>query len=120
MKNIIMLAVLIGLILIYKIIDKPLWKVTSYCSCELCCDKYADGVTASGKKVKYGMVANNWLAFGTNVSIRGLGVFTVEDRGSKKYFGTKLEKRKAIDVYVPSHKEAKEIGVKYLNVEVIK
>ena len=120
MKQVIMLLSIAILILTYKIIDKPLWKVTSYCSCSICTGKYSDGVTASGKKVKYGMVANNWLPFGTKVSIRGLGVFKIEDRGSEKYFGTKQERRKAIDIYLPSHKEAKEFGVKYLNVEVLK
>ncbi len=84
----------------------------------VCCGKYSDGITASGKKVKVGMVANNWLDFGTKVFIKGLGEFTVEDRGSRKYFGTKEEKRKAIDVYFDSHKEAKEFGVKFLKVEV--
>jgi len=97
-----------------------LWKISGYCSCSVCCGRFSDGITASGKKVKVGMVANNWLPFGTKVFIEGLGEFTVEDRGSKKYFGTKKEKRKCIDVYFDSHKEAKELGVKFLKVEVIK
>ncbi len=84
----------------------------------VCCGKWSDGITASGKKVKVGMVANNWLPFGTKVFIKGLGEFTVEDRGNKKYFGTKEEKRQCIDVYMDSHKEAKEFGVKFLKVEV--
>ncbi len=100
--------------------DNNLWKISGYCQCSKCTYPYNDGITASGKKVKVGMVANNWLPFGTKVFIKGLGEFTVEDRGSKKYFGTKKEKRQCIDVYMDSHKEAKEFGVKFLKVEVIK
>ncbi len=100
-------------------VKTSIWKVTSYCQCPKCCGKFSDGITASGKKVKVGMVANNWLPFGTKVFIKGLGEFTVEDRGNKKYFGTKEEKRKTIDVYFNSHKEAKEFGVKFLKVKVL-
>jgi len=99
---------------------KDLWKVTAYCACKICCLKYANGITASGKKVKVGIVANNWLKFATKVNIEGLGGFIVEDRGSIAYFGTKEERRKAIDIYFDKHEEAKEFGVQYLKVEVIR
>ena len=100
------------------VVKTSIYKISAYCSCFRCTYPYNDGITASGKKVKVGMVANNWLDFGTKVFIEGLGEFTVEDRGSKKYFGTKEEKRQCIDVYMDSHKEAKEFGVKFLKVEV--
>jgi 3D (Asp-Asp-Asp) domain-containing protein len=121
MKIIIYILILSSLViskLAYS--DNELWKITAYCACEKCCGIYADGITASGKKVSKGIVANNWLEFGTKVKIKGLGNFIVEDRGSKRYFGTKQEKRKAIDVYFNSHEKAKEFGVKYLKVKIIK
>lgn len=102
------------------IINENIWRVSGYCSCKICCKQYANGITASGKKVKVGIVANNWLKFGTKVNIEGLGGLIVEDRGSIAYFGTKAERRKAIDIYFDKHEEAKEFGVQYLEVEVRK
>ena len=122
MKHLI-LTILIILALGYLYNNNPtkdLWRITAYCACKKCCGKYADGITASGKKVKVGFVANNWLPFGTKVKIEGLGIYIVEDRGSKKYFGTKEEKRKALDIYFEEHEEAKRFGVKYLKVEILK
>ena len=102
----------------FKYESNKLWKITAYCSCEKCCGIFADGITASGKRVFKGIVANNWLEFGTKVEIEGLGIYIVEDRGSKKYFGTKQERRKAIDIYFDTHEEAKRFGVKYLRVKI--
>ena len=95
------------------------WRVTAYCSCEKCCGRFSDGYFASGKLCYVGAVANNWLPFGTKVVIDGI-TYVVEDRGSKKYFGTKKEKRKAIDIYFEDHQEAKNFGVQYLKVKVVK
>lgn len=97
-----------------------LWKITAYCSCKICCGIYADKITASGESVRLGIIANNWLEFGSRVKIEGLGIYTVKDRGSEKYFGTKKEKRKAIDVYFNTHKEAEDFGVKYLRVKILR
>ena len=58
--------------------------------------KYGN-VTATGKILKDGMIANNHLDFGTNVYIEGEGLKVVEDRGSYKYFS----KLGACDVFVP-------------------
>jgi 3D (Asp-Asp-Asp) domain-containing protein len=94
------------------------WKITSYCACQKCCGK-TDAITASGKKAQYGMVACNWLPFGTKVKVEGLGVFTVQDRGAKSQFGSKTNHIKHIDVYLPTHKQALQFGVKWLEVEVL-
>ena len=94
------------------------WKITAYDACIKCCGK-VDGITASGKKAKYGYVACNWLPFGTKVRIKGLGVFIVMDRGAKSQFGSKKNHIKHLDVYLPTHKEALKFGVKWLDVEVI-
>lgn len=90
------------------------WVATAYCSCEKCCGK-SDGITASGVKAHDGTVACNWLPFGTNLLIDGK-LYTVEDRGSKKHFGTKDEQRKRVDIWFPSHKQALKYGRKVVNV----
>jgi 3D (Asp-Asp-Asp) domain-containing protein len=99
-------------------IADDLWLVTGYCSCKICCGKNAKGITASGKAVKEGFVACNWLPFGTKVKIQGK-VYIVEDRGSIKYFGTKKQKVKHIDIYFKTHQEAKQWGKKWLEVEIL-
>lgn len=58
--------------------------------------KYGN-ITATGKTLQNGMIANNHLVFGTNVYIEGEGMKVVEDRGSLKYFSTVA----ACDVFVP-------------------
>lgn len=58
--------------------------------------KYGN-ITATGKTLQNGMIANNYLDFGTNVYIEGEGMKVVEDRGNSKYFSTVA----ACDVFVP-------------------
>ena len=58
--------------------------------------KYGN-ITAKGKTLQNGMIANNHLDFGTNVYIEGEGMKVVEDRGNSKYFSTVT----ACDVFVP-------------------
>jgi hypothetical protein len=58
--------------------------------------KYGN-ITATGKTLQNGMIANNHLDFGTNVYIEGEGMKVVEDRGNSKYFSTVA----ACDVFVP-------------------
>jgi 3D (Asp-Asp-Asp) domain-containing protein len=88
-----------------------MWKITAYCSCPICCGKWADGITASGKKATWGMCAAD-LPFGTMVEIKGIGTFTVEDRGG-------AIKGNRIDIWFPSHQEALEFGVKYCEVSIL-
>ena len=57
-------------------------------------------MTASGKKLADGMVANNQLPFGTKIYVEGYGLKTVEDRGSSKYFTDETK----IDIFVPRQK----------------
>ena len=100
---------------------QELYRVTAYCACKICCGKYSDGRFADGTSVvgwDNRAVANNWLEFGTAVSINGKE-YIVKDRGSKKYFGSKEDRRLALDVYKSSHQEAKEFGVQYLLVKVL-
>ena len=73
-------------------------------------------ITASGKKVIGGIIANNMLPFGTKIRIPklyGNKIFTVEDR---------MHKRKGkyhVDIWFPEYIQAKEFGAKLEYVEVL-
>jgi len=73
-------------------------------------------ITASGKWVREGIIANNLLPFGTKVrmpEIYGNKVFVVEDR---------MHQRKGyyhIDIWFPSYQEAINFGAKRTNVEIL-
>jgi 3D (Asp-Asp-Asp) domain-containing protein len=97
---------------------EELFKVTAYCSCEKCCGKYADGITASGKPAQKGYCACNWLPFGSEIEIEGLGTYKVMDRGAKSLFGDKNNHIRHIDIWFPEHKKAKQFGVKWLKVKI--
>ncbi|RKY12675.1 MAG: hypothetical protein DRP65_00520 [Planctomycetota bacterium] len=89
-------------------------KVTAYCPCGRCCGRFADGVTASGHKIKAGdrlCAADKQVPFGTAVIVPGYNnsmPALVLDRGGA-IRGDRL------DVLFDTHAEAKEWGVKTLN-----
>jgi len=74
-------------------------------------------ITANGTYVHDGVVANNGLPFGTEIRIPDLygdKVFLVEDR---------MHWRKSnyqFDIWFPTYEQAKNFGVKYAYVEVLK
>ena len=105
--------------IIAEVKKKELWLITAYCSCKRCCGK-SDGITASGKKVRFGYIALNWLPFYTKVEIEGLGIFTVMDRGAKSLFGSKKNPIEHIDIYLTTHKEALKFGKQYRKVKILK
>ena len=88
------------------------YKITAYCPCSKCCGK-ATGRTASGTKATPGrtVAASGKYAFGTKLNIGG-HIYTVEDRGGA-ITGYK------IDIFVGSHAEALQWGVRYLPVSVV-
>jgi 3D (Asp-Asp-Asp) domain-containing protein len=94
-------------------------QVTAYCPCKICCGAQAHGVTASGHRINYAggkFVAadTDLLPFGTMLSIPGYHngkPVEVIDRGGDI-------KGRHIDVFFPTHKQAKEWGVRYVNVAV--
>jgi 3D (Asp-Asp-Asp) domain-containing protein len=72
-------------------------------------------ITASGTNVRDGVVACNFLRFGTRVrfpQLYGNKVFVVEDRMA-------LRNSHKIDIWFPSKEEAKQFGVKVVKVEVL-
>ncbi|MCD6549949.1 3D domain-containing protein [bacterium] len=73
-------------------------------------------VTASGKYVRDGVVANNLLPFGTEIKIPELfgdKIFVVEDRMhyKKGYYH--------IDIWFPSKQEAQKFGAKRTYIEIL-
>jgi len=73
-------------------------------------------ITAAGTQVRDGIIANNYLPFGTKVRIPELygdKVFIVEDRMSWK------KGNYQIDIWFPSYWEAKEFGAKRTFIEVL-
>lgn len=72
-------------------------------------------ITASGSNVRTGVVAANWLPFGTKIKIPelfGEKVFTVEDR---------MHKRNAdkMDIWFPTTEEALRFGTQVTRVEIL-
>jgi len=73
-------------------------------------------ITASGKTTKDGIIANNYLPFGTKIKIPelyGEKVFIVEDRMSWR------KGNYHFDVWFPSYQEAKNFGVKRAVIEIL-
>lgn len=74
-------------------------------------------ITASNKEVYDGLIATNFLAFGTKIRIPeifGDKIFTVDDRMHRRF-----NKSKRIDVWFPTLLAAKKFGVKSLQIEVL-
>ena len=72
-------------------------------------------ITASGSNVRTGVVAANWLPFGTKIRIPelfGEKIFTVEDR---------MHRRNAdkMDVWFPTTEEALRFGTQVTRVEIL-
>jgi 3D (Asp-Asp-Asp) domain-containing protein len=93
--------------------------VTAYCPCAKCCGKYADGITASGKPVTanggFFVAADpKVLPMHTKLSVPGYfqaAPVPVYDTGGKI-------KGNRLDVFFPTHAEAKAWGARWLDVVV--
>lgn len=92
---------------------KKTMNISAYCPCELCCGKYADGVTATGKNAytKGVAVDPNVIPLGTKIYIPGYGTVVADDVGGA-IKGDKL------DVRFPTHREALEWGRKHKEVTI--
>ncbi len=72
-------------------------------------------VTAAGTKTRRGVVATNFLPFGTRIRIPEIGgsrIFVVEDRMSRRY-------RNHVDVWVPKVSEARKIGRRRVTIVIL-
>lgn len=86
------------------------FKLTAYCTCSICCGKWAGGGTASGAAPTPGRtVAMAGVPFGTKLSING-HIYTVEDRGTA--YGH-------VDILTGSHSQALQFGMKYADVYLV-
>ena len=86
------------------------FKLTAYCTCSICCGKWAGGGTASGAAPTPGRtVAMAGVPFGTKLSING-HIYTVEDRGTA--YGH-------VDILMASHSQALQFGLKYADVYLV-
>jgi len=100
-------------------------RVTAYCPCSKCCGKWADGITASGHKIRPGdkfVAAPKSIPFGTLVIVPGYAQgrpVPVLDRGSS------ITENK-LDLYFDDadgktgHQRALEWGVKNLEVTIVR
>lgn len=116
-----------------KAIEDGLFEVTGYCNCGECCGWVLDkdgkavynygrqkgktkkiGLTSTGKKARRGTIAADPKVFkmGTKLEIPGYGTGVVEDIGG-------AIKGRHIDLWFPSHEEAKRWGKQYLRIKVI-
>lgn len=73
-------------------------------------------ITADGSRVRDGIVASNFLPFGTKVRIPELfgdKIFEVHDRMNKRYVYK-------LDVWMEKLPEARKFGVRYARIEIVK
>jgi len=99
----------------YEVVKTVKMMVTAYSSTE---DQTDDTpfITASGKQVADGIVANNMLPFGAKIRIPALygdKIFVVEDR---------MHQRKGkyhVDIWLPETQQAKKFGAKLAYIEVV-
>ena len=72
-------------------------------------------ITASGTYVRDGIIAANFLPFGTAIKIPdiyGDKIFIVEDRMNKRYWFR-------VDIWFPERQMAKEFGIKKIRIEIV-
>ena len=98
----------------FEVVNTYLVRATAYSSTP---DQTDDSpfITASGSRVGDGIIAANFLPFGTTVRIPdvyGNKVFVVEDRMNQRYWLN-------IDIWFPERESAKQFGVKRIKIEVV-
>ena len=99
----------------FEVVEKIKMVVTAYSSTIGQTDS-TPFITASGKNVADGIVANNMLPFGSKIripEIYGDKVFVVEDRMNKRKGGYHL------DIWFPEYSQAKNFGAKITYIEVL-
>ncbi|KAF0134687.1 MAG: hypothetical protein FD145_518 [Candidatus Saganbacteria bacterium] len=97
----------------HKIIKTGHVLMTAYNSLEGQTDS-SPWVTASGTRCRKGVIASNFLPFGTKVKIEGFGnqIFVVEDRMNKRF-------ARRIDIWFSGYNEAMKFGAKKLKYYVV-
>jgi 3D (Asp-Asp-Asp) domain-containing protein len=87
--------------------------VSAYCPCKLCCQEFADGITATGSDAKKRGVAVDpkLIPYGSKLFVPGYGYAIADDCGG-------AIKGKRLDVRMTTHQEALEWGRQTLRVRV--
>jgi 3D (Asp-Asp-Asp) domain-containing protein len=117
---VVMIMFLASLLLVNNL-RAEVFKATAYCSCKRCCDKDPSdkwyGITATGKKARWGTVAvdKRVIKLGSTLKIKGFPntIFRAEDVGG-------AIKGKHIDVWFSSHREALKFGVRNINIKRVR
>ena len=122
-KRVISFTVVMAIFLLSMVFVNSLhaevFTATAYCSCKKCCDKDPSskwyGITASGRKARWGTVAvdRRLIRLGSRLRIEGFPktIFRADDVGG-------AIKGKRIDLWFPSHRKALEFGRQKLVVEL--
>lgn len=101
--------------------EKVIWmEVTAYCGCKKCCGPHAQGLTASGKPITYNdghfVAADKKIfKFGAKLLVPGYAdgqPVEVIDRGG-------AIRGNHIDVFFPTHEQAREWGRRWVAVTVL-
>ncbi len=98
----------------FEVVKKVQMVVTAYSSTPEQTDS-TPLITASGKHVEDGIIANNMFPFGTKIRIPELygdKIFTVEDRMNKRY-------TYKIDIWFPEREQAMDFGNKKVKIEIV-
>jgi len=98
----------------YKVVGKSQVYVTAYSSTPDQTDS-TPFITASNKHVRDGIVAANWLPFGTKIKIPAVyadKIFVVEDRMNARY-------PHRADIWFPARQKALDFGIKFLDIEIL-
>jgi 3D (Asp-Asp-Asp) domain-containing protein len=117
----VMMIMFLANMLFVNNLKAEVFKATAYCSCKKCCDKDPSdkwyGITASGKRAKWGTVAvdRKVIKLGSTLRIKGFPntMFRAEDVGG-------AIKGRHIDVWFPSHREALKFGVRNINIKRVR
>ncbi len=107
-------------VLFARSLHAEVFTATAYCSCKKCCDKDPSskwyGITASGRKARWGTVAvdRRVIGLGTRLKIEGFPktIFRADDVGG-------AIKGNHVDLWFPSHRKALEFGRQKLVVELV-
>jgi 3D (Asp-Asp-Asp) domain-containing protein len=88
------------------------YRVSFYCRCKKCCGRWSRyGKTASGLPARGNIAAVDprVIALGDQIRVQGIGLLRCEDTG-------RAIKGRRLDVLVPTHWQARKLGVKHLKV----
>ena len=89
---------------------QPVYLVTAYCHCPICCGQWADGITATGAHAIEGVTVAadpRILPMGACLQLWGVGQRIVQDTGS-------AIQGARIDLYMTDHERALEWGVRWI------